>query len=121
MFVVTFTLLLCCCGSPVSSVVLENGVPSTDLTVNNVHGSPGHYTFLKAYLSDDHGKALSNRSITFKVDGDPHNYIAVTSTNGHALLFYYVSQNPGTYSIEAEFKGEDKLAPSKDTGVLTVI
>jgi|GEM_PF-2839535 len=110
-----------CYGSHVGGVGVGANIPATDLTVNNVHGSYGHYTFLKAYLSDDRGKAVSNKSITFKVDGDPHDYVAVTSTNGHALLFYYVIHKPGTYSIKAEFKGDEKLAATTATGVLTVI
>jgi hypothetical protein len=77
--------------------------------------------FQKAYLADDHGKAVPNKSVTFKVDGDSHDYVAVTSTNGHALLFYLVSQKPGTYAIKAEFKGDEKLAPSTATGMLTII
>jgi hypothetical protein len=110
-----------CNGSHVGNVAVGANVPATDLTVNNVHGSLGHYTFLKAYLADDHGKALPNKSVIFKVDGDPRDYVAVTSTNGHALLFYLVSQKPGTYSIKAEFKGDEKLSPTTATGVLTVI
>lgn len=117
----TCTLALGCSGSTVSATVIGEGAQITDLTVNNVHGSPGHYTFLKAYLADDHGKALPNKCIIFKVDGDPNDYTAVTSPNGHALLFYLVSQNPGTYSIKAEFKGDEKSAPTTATGVLTVI
>lgn len=96
-------------------------VQATDLTVNNIHGSTGHYTFLKAYLSDDHGKPVVNKAITFKIDGDSHNYVAITSTNGHALLYYYVSQNPGIYSIQAEFPGDETFSASTSTGVLTVI
>jgi len=121
MFVTTCALALSCSGSEVSALTIGNSVQATDLTVNNVHGSPGHYTFLKAYLADDHGKAVPNKRVTFKVDGDPHDYVAVTSANGHALLFYLVSQNHGTYSIKAEFKGDEKLSPSTATGVLTIV
>lgn len=121
MFVLVSALTLGCSGSEVSATVLGAKVQATDLTMNNVHGSQGHYTFLRAYLSDDRGKAVPNRSIVFKVDGDPNDYRAVTSSNGHALLFYLVTQNPGTYSIKAEFNGDEKLSPSIDTAVLTVM
>ncbi len=121
LLVLTCALTLGCCGSQVSAAVSGDNIQATDLTVNNVHGSNGHYTFLKAYLSDEHGKAVPNKCITFKVDGDPHEYIAVTSINGHALLYYYIPQNPGTYNIKAEFKGDENFSPSVSTGVLTVI
>jgi hypothetical protein len=123
----TFLLVLTCaltlgyCGSHVSAMVSGDSIQATDLTVNNIHGSTGHYTFLKAYLSDEHGKAVPNKCITFKVDGDPHDYIAVTSPNGHALLYYYIPQNPGTYSIKTEFKGDENFASCVSTGVLTVV
>ena len=121
MFVTTCALATSCSGSEVSAVVLGANVQATDLTVNNAHGSPGHYTFLKAYLADDHGKAVPNKSVTFKIDGDPNDYVAFTSANGHALLFYYVSQKQGTYSVKGEFKGDESFSPSTDTGVLTII
>jgi hypothetical protein len=119
--VLTCALTLGCSGSQVSAVVFGNDAQLTDLTVNNVHGSSGHYTFLKAYLADDRGKAVPNKSVTFKVDGDPNEYVAVTSTNGHALLYYYIPQTSGTYNIKAEFKGDEKFSASASTGVLTVI
>lgn len=121
MFVLSCAFTLFYCGSQISAAVLGENVQATDLTINNVHGTHGHYTFLKAYLANDQGKPVQNKSIIFKVDGDPNYYIAVTNTNGHALLYYYVSQNQGIYSIKAEFKGDEKFSASKGEGVLTIL
>lgn len=46
-----------------------NGKP-TDLTVNNIHGTTHHYSFIKAYLTNNQGKPLSNKTITFNIQGD---------------------------------------------------
>lgn len=97
----------------------QNIIP-VDLTVNNIHGSLHHYTFIKAYLSDNHGKPISNKEINFKIDGDNHIYIAITNTAGYALLYYYIFQNPGTYTIKADFAGDETYSPSTSTGILTV-
>ena len=96
-----------------------NGIP-TDLTVNNIHGSTHHYVFIKAYLTDNHGKPLSNKIIAFNVDGDSNIYIAVTSTSGYALLYYYIYQSSGTYPINAKFQEDQTYSGSTSTSKLTV-
>ena len=101
--------------TPVSS----NGIP-TDLTVNNIHGSTNHYTFIKAYLTDNHSKPLSNKIIAFNIEGDSNIYIAVTSTNGYALLFYYIYQSKGLYPIKAHFQEDTTYSESASTSMLTV-
>jgi hypothetical protein len=100
---------------------LKNNVLSTDLTVNNIHGTSNHYTFLNVYLSDYHGKPLSNKEIIYKIDGDPHSYVGVTSITGHAILYYYIFQKQGTYIIKADFLGDEKFSASTSTGMLTVL
>ena len=103
-----------------SDLSIQPTVSSTDLTVNNIHGSSHGYIFIKAYLSDNHGKPLSNKEIIFKIDGDPHTYLAITNTNGYALLYYYIFQNNGAYTIKAEFKGDETSSPSISESKLTV-
>jgi hypothetical protein len=96
-----------------------NIVPS-DLTVNNIHGVTKHYTFIKAYLADNYGKPLSNKIIGFNIEGDPSTYIAITSNTGHALLYYYIFQEPGVYEIHANFHGDENYSASTGSGKLTV-
>lgn len=95
------------------------GIP-TDLTVNNIHGSTHHYTFIKAYLTDNHGKPLSNKIIAFNIEGDSIIYIAVTNTSGYALLYYYIYQSKGTYPIKANFQEDQTYSASTSTSMLTV-
>ena len=99
---------------------IQTSISPTDITVNNIHGSSNHYVFIKAYLSNNHGKPLSNKEIIFKIDGDPHTYLAITNTNGYALLYYYMFQNTGVYTIKAEFQGDDTSSPSNSESKLTV-
>lgn len=97
-----------------------NIVKSTDLTVNNIHGTINQYTFIKAYLTDNYGKPISNKIITFNIDGDSNTYIALTSNNGHALLYYYIFQKTGVYEIHANYPGDDTFSESTGSGKLTV-
>ena len=99
---------------------IETNTVATDITVNNIHGTTNHYTFLKAYLSDNHGKPIPNKEIIFKIDGDPHSYLTVTSTTGHALLYYYLFQKPGLYMIQADFQGDENYSASSGVGKLTI-
>ena len=103
--------------SPLST---GNIVKFTDLTVNNIHGIMNHYTFIKAYLTDNYGKPLSNKIINFNIEGDSNTYIAVTSSTGHALLYYYIFQNKGVYEIRANYPGEEAFSASTSSGKLTV-
>ncbi|WP_048190302.1 hypothetical protein [Methanobacterium sp. SMA-27] len=96
-----------------------NGIP-TDLTVNNIHGSTHHYAFIKAYLTDNHGKPLSNKIIAFNIDDDSNIYITVTSTSGYALLYYYIYQSSGTYPINAKFQEDQTYSGSTSTSMLTI-
>ena len=97
----------------------SNGIP-TDLTVNNIHGSTHHYAFIKAYLTDNHGKAIPKKTITFNIEGDSNTYVAETSTSGYALLYYYIYQSSGTYPIKANFQEDPTYSASTSTSMLTV-
>jgi hypothetical protein len=103
-----------------SSISDVNNVKSTDLTVNNIHGTTNHYTFVKAYLSDNYGKPVSNKVITFNIEGDPNTYIGITSSSGHALLYYYIFQKTGVYEVHANYQGDETYSPSIGSGKLTV-
>jgi hypothetical protein len=103
-----------------ASLSAENIVKSTDLTVNNIHGTMNKYTFIKAYLTDNHGNPISNKIITLNIEGDPNTYIAVTGNNGHALLYYYIFQKTGVYEIHANYLGDETYSTSTGSGKLTV-
>jgi hypothetical protein len=118
-------MILALCSGHSSAVQINydnagKNLSPTDLTVNNIHGTTGHYTFVKAYLSDNRGKPLSNKEITFQIEGDPHSYTTVTSTSGHALLYYYITMKTGLYMITADFKGDENYSASSSTAKLTV-
>ncbi len=93
---------------------------ATDLTVNNIHGLSHRYTFIKAYLTDNHGKPIANKEIIFKVEGDPHTYKAVTNNAGYAVLYYYIFQNAGVYTINAEFEGDETYSKNSCNSRLSV-
>lgn len=95
-------------------------ITPTDLTVCNIHGTINHYTFIKAYLKDSHGKPVCNKTITFKIEGDSNIYVAMTSNAGTALLYYYIFQNNGVYQIQADFIGDDNYSPSTSSNKLTI-
>lgn len=101
------------------NIVQANIIP-TDLTVCNVHGAANHYVFIKAFLTDNHGKSLPNKTITFQIEGDPNSYIAVTSNFGTALLYYYTFQTNGVYQIQADFGGDSNYSPSSSNNKLTI-
>ncbi len=102
------------------SKIIQTNIVPTDLTVCNVHGTTNHYVFIKAILTDNHGKPIPNRTITFQIEGDPNTYVAVTSNFGSAILYYYASQTNGVYQIHADFDGDSNYSPSSCSNKLTI-
>lgn len=105
----------------------------TWLAVQSLQAAYGEAVVLKAWLrwdkSNDSDNYLSERTVTFKVNGavvgtavtNPtgarHNKVEL---HGEAALNYTVSLPPGRYALEAAFSGDSKYGPSGALGVLEV-
>lgn len=91
----------------------------TKLIVGNVIGIKCKIVNLTAKLIDRNKKAIIGKKITFKIDGKIIG-TATTTNNGIATLKYRITKNKGTYTIYANFAGDDTFLNSIGTGHLTV-
>lgn len=76
--------------------VVKRITENKDLTM--YYGAGKYYT---VRVADDNGNAAKNVKVTFTINGN--NHIITTDNNGYASL--KISQNPGKYTITAEYKG----------------
>ena len=89
-------------GSTNTNTLTVNHTPTT-ITVNPVSGSKGDIVNLIATLTDTHNNVpIAGKSIQFSVNGNIVG-TATTNTHGIATHTYTITQNPGTYTILAEF------------------
>ncbi|PKL66408.1 MAG: hypothetical protein CVV28_11045 [Methanobacteriales archaeon HGW-Methanobacteriales-1] len=106
-------------GFTLSTSVLVNGI-TTSLTINAASGYKGDNTTLTAILWDTNSnQAVAGKIINFYVNG---NYIGqnTTDNNGLATYNYQITQNIGTYTINATFNATTQYEPSNGTNTLTV-
>ena len=75
-------------------------------------------TVFKIILKDENGTALSNQSVSYKVNGKT--YKATTSESGIAL-FTTTALNKGTYSITATYNGDSQYLKSSVSKKIKVI
>lgn len=92
---------------------------TTHITVDNITGNKGQTVNLTATLKDQYGNLLAGRTINFLVNGINAGS-AVTDVNGVATKSYYINLNGGTYTIQADFVGDDYYQSSTGTGALKV-
>jgi hypothetical protein len=78
-----------------------------------VQGLPNKYTTLSASLSDELGKPVVGRTVTFTLG--TQTISAVTNSAGIASVALKLSQKPGMYTVSADFIG-DSLYFADDTG-----
>ena len=94
-----------------ANTLIVNATP-TSLTVNAASGYKGDNTTLTATLWDTaHNKAITGENVDFYVNG---NYIGhgTTDSNGIATCNYNITQNIGTYTINATFNATTQYAAS---------
>ncbi|MBP2044857.1 beta strand repeat-containing protein [Methanobacterium aggregans] len=106
-------------GFSLSTSVLVEGT-STSLTVGAASGYKGDNTTLTARLWDtDSNKAVAGETVDFYVNGV---YVGqgTTDANGVARYTYSITQNVGTYTINATFNATTQYEPSNGTNTLTV-
>ncbi len=92
-----------------TNTLTVNPIP-TSLTINTASGYKGDNTTLTATLWDTtHNKAITGEIIEFYVNG---NYIGqnTTDNNGLATYNYQITQNIGTYTINATLNATTQYA-----------
>jgi autotransporter family porin len=92
---------------------------STAITVDPVSGLNGKTVNLTATLTDSDGNPVSGASVQFSVNGTIIGSVN-TDTNGIATLPYIITQTNGTYTILANYFGNNTYAASNNTNNLTV-
>ena len=107
------------CLANKSNGTLTVNVLTTSIVVNNVSTYNGKTVGLNASLVDENGDPLTNKNITFKIEGADVG-TATTNENGIASLNYTVTQTEGNYSVDADFAGDYVYIASTNTGNLTV-
>ena len=107
------------CLASTSNGTLTVNVLTTSMEVNNVSTYNGKTVGLNASLIDQNGDPVTDKNITFKINGTD---IGTVSTNdeGFATLNYTVTQTGGNYSISADFAGDYTYVASTGTGNLKV-
>jgi hypothetical protein len=92
----------------------------TKLTVSNVKGVYNNIVNLTAKLSDNNGKLVSGKTVSFTLNGIKIGN-AVTNSNGVATLKYTLKQTPGTYKIKAIFAGNENYTTFNINATLNVL
>ena len=113
--------------SVVSAMVDDQTVPtnvninkiSTAITVTPVNGLNGKTVNLTATLTDSDGNPVSGASVQFSVNGTIIGSVN-TDTNGIATVPYTITQTSETYTIQANYLGNNTYAASNNTNNLTV-
>ena len=94
--------------SPVGTEVLADSKVSTSLSVSDTHYDASA-TYFKVTLQDASGKALSNQSITLKVNSK--SYTGTTNSNGIASI-KTTALAIGTYTVSISYAGNSNASAS---------
>lgn len=102
----------------VSTTVIVVG--GTVLAVNSTNGHKGDVVNLVATLKDGNNLALNGKTIKFWVNG---NLVGTATTNGTgvASIPYTITQDPGSFTVTAQFLGDDVYTGCNGTGSLLVV
>ena len=92
---------------------------STTITVDPISGLKGKTVNLTATLTDSDGNPVSGTSVQFSVNGTNVG-TANTDNNGIATLPYTILQNSGTYTILANYLGDNIYVATSNTNNLKV-
>ena len=93
-------------------------IPTT-IIVTPVSGLNGKTVNLKAKLTDSDGNTVTGASVQFSVNGTIIGSVN-TDTNGIATLPYIITQTSGTYTILANYLGNNTYIASSNTNNLKV-
>ena len=105
-----------------TTIVTINTIPTTiptTIIVTPVSGLNGKTVNLIATLTDSDSNPVSGASVQFSVNGTIIGSVN-TDTNGIATLSYTITQTSGTYTILANYFGNNTYAASSNTNKLTV-
>jgi len=91
----------------------------TKIAVNSSTGKHGNKVNLTAVLKDENGNPLSDKTVTFSINGDVVGK-SLTDSTGTATYSYTILQTVGSYIISADFLQDDTYTSSTGKGTLTV-
>jgi len=93
----------------------------TNIAVAPAEGITGASVNLVATLTDKYNKAIQGKPVQFTVAGTPIGTPVTTDVNGIAKLSYTITQTiSGTYTILAQFLGDNIYAATSNTNNLKV-
>ena len=91
---------------------------ATTITTNNITGINDQTITLTATLTDNNGKPVVGRTVTFSVNGTSVG-TATTDANGVATLSYKLTK-AGNFTVNATFAGDNEYLTSSTIGTLNV-
>lgn len=97
--------------------VIPSMVTQLTLEKDNIEMYYKDGTFLKAFLKDQKGKALENKSIIFEINGV--RYVRNTDENGSASI--RINLNPGSYGITTFYTGSLSTAGNLTHANVTIL
>ena len=102
-----------------STSTLTVNLTPTNITVNPVSGNKGDPSNITVTLTDYKGNPLVGNIIYVYINGTS---IATASTNdnGQIIIPYTITQNTGTYTIQATYNGDTTYNKSNNTNTLSV-
>jgi hypothetical protein len=92
---------------------------STKIILNNASGMVGHSNSLLAYLEDNEGNPITNKRVSFVINGTVVGN-ATTDSAGLANLTY-IPTTAGIYSLRAVFAGDTFHVASNNSSTLSVV
>jgi len=103
-----------------TTATLKVLINPTKLAVSNVKSVHKHTVNLTAKLSDNKGKPVSGKTVSFTLNGIKIGS-GVTNSNGVATLKYTLKQTRGVYKLKAIYTGNKNYKATNTTATLRVL
>ena len=99
------------------AIVNKSPAKSTILIAPDVESIYGQNTIIRATLTDNNGKAISNGDIKLNINGQ----IYSQKTNNNGVAIFNITLNVGLYSSVIEFEGNDNYLKSNSTLQINIL
>lgn len=90
----------------------------TQISSDDVTGEVGDKVPIKAHLEDKFGNPLEGQKVHFNINNS--DLTGTTNGNGDVIVYYTITENPGTYKILISFSGNNPYELSSYTSQLAV-